>query len=139
MNVQAKPTTKSGRLRRNRLFAEVGFEAGLAALGPDRFWPPTAHLFPPDYVDRDLHCRNRSSVLKPVCGVPVLRPTYSRPIVGSDSISMVGDRSLQYVDGARSVYVVVNRAEHAARLDGHHAHAKLAPGHALDLRAEVDG
>jgi hypothetical protein len=32
----------------------------------------------------------------------------------------------------------VKRAEDAARLDGHHTHAKLAPGHALDLGAEVN-
>ena len=74
----------------------------------------------PDDVDRDLHRRNRSSVLKPVCGVPVLGPAYSRPIVRRDSISMVGDRSLQYVNGAWSVFMVVNRAEDASRLDGHH-------------------
>ena len=49
---------------------------------------------------------------------------------------MVSDRSLQYVDGAWSAFVVVNRAEDAARLDGHHPHSKLAPCHALDLRAK---
>jgi hypothetical protein len=38
----------------------------------------------PDYIDRDLHRRNRSSVLKPVCGVPILGPAYSRPVVRSD-------------------------------------------------------
>src|SRR5581483_11267324 len=95
-------------------------------------------LLLPDYVDRDLHRRNRSSVLKPVCGVPILGPAHSRPIVRRDSISMVGDRSLQYVDDAWSVFMVVNRAEDASRLDGHHTHSKLAPCHALDLRAKVD-
>jgi hypothetical protein len=35
--------------------------------------------------------------------------------------------------------MVVNRAEDASRPDGHHAHAKLTPGHALDLRAKVNG
>src|SRR5512132_973352 len=95
-------------------------------------------LLLPDYIDRDLHCRNRSSVLKPVCGVPILGPAHSRPIVRSDSISMVSDRSLQYVDGAWSVFMVVNGAEDASRLDGHHTHSKLAPCHALDLRAKVN-
>src|SRR5919205_2836371 len=92
----------------------------------------------PDYIDRDLHRRNRSSVLKPVCGVHILGPAHSRPIVLSDSISMVSDRSLQYVDDAWSVLMVVNRAEDASRLDGHHTHSKLAPCHALDLRAKVN-
>src|SRR5512141_2238682 len=91
-----------------------------------------------DYIDRDLHRRNRSSVLKPVCGVPVLGPAHSRSIVRSDSISIVSDRSLQYVDAAWSAFMVVNRAEDASRLEGHHTHSKLAPCHALDLRAKVD-
>jgi len=95
-------------------------------------------LLSPDYVDRDLHRRTRSSVLKPVSGVPILGPAHSRPIVRSGSISMVGDRSLQDVDGAWSAFMVVNRAEDAARLDGHQTHTKLAPCHALDLRAQVD-
>ena len=95
-------------------------------------------LLLPDYIDRDLHRRNRSSVLKPVCGVPVLRPADSRPIVGRDSISMVGDRSLQDVDGAGSALVVVERAEDAAGFDRHQAHPQLAPGQALDLGAQVD-
>src|SRR5512147_2157130 len=95
-------------------------------------------LLLPDYIYRDLHRRNRSSVLKPVCGVPILGPAHSRPIVRSDSISMVSDRSLQYVDGAWSVFMVVDRAEDASRLDGHHTHSKLAPCHALDLRAKVN-
>src|SRR5512143_3387467 len=89
-------------------------------------------------IDRDLHCRNRSSVLKPVCGVPILGPAHSRPIVRSDSISMVSDRSLQYVDGAWSVFMVVNRAEDPSRFDSHHSHSKLAPRHALDLGAKVN-
>src|SRR5437868_5723061 len=95
-------------------------------------------LLLPDDIDRDLHCRNRSSVLKPVCGVSILRPAHSRPIVRSDLISMVSDRSLQYVDGAWSVFVVVNRAEDASRLDGHHTHSKLASCHTVDLRAKVN-
>src|SRR5512138_623786 len=95
-------------------------------------------LLLPDDIDRNLHCRNRSSVLKPMCGVPILGPAHSRPIVRSDSITMVGDRSLQYVDGAWSVSMVVNRAEDASRVDGHHTHSKLAPCHALDLGAEVN-
>src|SRR3954469_11974551 len=94
-------------------------------------------LLVPDYIGRDLHRRNRSSVLKPVCGVPILGPAHSRPIVRSHSISMVSDRSLQYVDGAWSVFMVVNRAEDASRLDRHQTHSKLAACHALDLRAKV--
>src|SRR5690242_9643086 len=62
-------------------------------------------------VDRYLDRRNRSPVLEPVQGVPVLRPAHAGPIVGGDSIAMVGDRALQYVDGARPILVVVNRAE----------------------------
>ena len=54
----------------------------------------------PDYIDRDLHRRNRSSVLKPVCGVPILGPAHSRPIVRSASISMVSDRSLRGLLGS---------------------------------------
>jgi hypothetical protein len=51
---------------------------------------------------------------------------------------MVGDRSLQDVDGAWSAFVVVDRAEDASRLEGHQTHPKLAPRHTLDLRAKVD-
>jgi hypothetical protein len=51
---------------------------------------------------------------------------------------MVSDRSLDYVDDAWSVFVVVNRAEDASGLDGHHPHSKFAPCHALDLRAKVN-
>jgi hypothetical protein len=51
---------------------------------------------------------------------------------------MISDRSLQYVDDAWSVFMVVNRAEDASGLDSHHAHTKLAPCHALDLRAKVN-
>src|SRR5512144_3349294 len=95
-------------------------------------------LLLPDYINRYLHCRNRSSVLEPVYSVPILGPAHSRPIVRSDSISMVSDRSLQYVDDAWSVFMVVHRAEDASRLDGHYTHSKLAPCHALDLRAKVN-
>src|SRR3954470_18924301 len=95
-------------------------------------------LLLPDYIGRDLHRRNRSSVLKPVYGVPILGPAHSRPIVRSDSVSMVGDRSLHCVDGARSAFMVVHRAEDASGLDGDHTHPKLAPRHALDLGAKVD-
>src|SRR5574340_1060977 len=94
-------------------------------------------LLLPDNIDRELHGRNRSCVLEPVCGVPILGPAQPRPIVRSDSISMVSDRSLQYVDGAWSAFMVVNRPEDASRLEGHHTHSKLAPCHALDLRAKV--
>src|SRR5258708_27996949 len=95
-------------------------------------------LLLPDYIDRNLHRRNRSSVLKPVCGVPILGPAHSRPIVGSASISMISDRSLQYVDGAWSVFMVVNRATDASRLERHPTRSKLPPCHALDLRAKVN-
>src|SRR4051812_17262275 len=46
-------------------------------------------------------------VLEPVGCVPILRPARSGPIVGSDPVSMVGDRSLQDVDGAGPAFVVV--------------------------------
>src|SRR5829696_1090434 len=95
-------------------------------------------LLRPDYIDRDLHRRNRSSVLKPVGGVPILGPAHSRPVVRNDSISVVSDRSLQDVDDPWSVFMVMHRAEDASRLHGHHTHSKLAPGHALDLRAKVN-
>ena len=51
---------------------------------------------------------------------------------------MVSDCSLQYVDSARSVFMVVYRAQDASRLDSHHAHSKLAACHAVDLRAKVN-
>ncbi len=92
----------------------------------------------PDYIDRNLYRRDSSSVLKPVSGVPVLGPAHSRPIVRSDSISMVSDRSLQYVDGAWPVFMVMNRAEDASWFDSHHTHPKLAPCHALNFRAKVN-
>ena len=100
--------------------------------------PESSGLLLPDYIDRNLHRRNRSSVLKPVCSVSVLGPAHSRPIVRSHSISMVSNRSLQYVDDSWSVFVIVKRAEDASRLDGHHTHSKLAPCHALDLRAKAN-
>src|SRR5215217_6467960 len=105
---------------------------------PGTYWVSGRSLLVSDYVDRDLHRRNGSAVLKPVCGVPVLGPAHSRPVVRSHSISMVSDRSLQYVDDAWSAFLVVHRAEDAPRLDGHHPHSKLAPCHALDLGARVN-
>ena len=51
---------------------------------------------------------------------------------------MVSDRTLQYVDDAWFVFMVVNRAEDASGLDGHYSHAKLAPHHATNLRAKVN-
>jgi hypothetical protein len=51
---------------------------------------------------------------------------------------MVSDRSLQYVNDTWSVFMVMNRAEDASRLDGHHTHSKLAPCHALDLKTKVN-
>lgn len=94
--------------------------------------------FLPDYIDRNLYRWDSSSVLKPVSGVPVLGPANSRAIVRSDSISMVSDRSLQYVDGAWPVFMVMNRAEDASWFDSHHTHPKLAPCHALNFRAKVN-
>ena len=89
-------------------------------------------------VNGDFHRRNRPFVLKPVGGVPILGPADSRAVVRRNSISMVRDRSLQDVDNARPAFMVMERAEDAARLDGHDAHSKLAPGHALDLRTKVN-
>jgi hypothetical protein len=34
--------------------------------------------------------------------------------------------------------MVVHWAEDSPWLEGHHTHSKLAPGHTLDLRAEVN-
>jgi hypothetical protein len=34
--------------------------------------------------------------------------------------------------------MVVNRAEHGSRLEGEQTHSKLAPCHALDLKAKVN-
>ncbi|CAK6693904.1 hypothetical protein ICNINCKA_01515 [Synechococcus sp. CBW1107] len=51
---------------------------------------------------------------------------------------MISDRSLQNVDDSWPVFMVVHRAEDASRLNGDHPHSKLAPGHALDLRAKVN-
>jgi hypothetical protein len=61
------------------------------------------------------------------------------PIVCGDPISMVGNRSFQYVDDSRPVSMIVKRAEHASRFDGHSRHSKLTPCLALDLRAKVNG
>ena len=49
---------------------------------------------------------------------------------------MVSDRSLQDEDDAWSVFMVVHRAEDAARVDRHPTQSKLAPCHALGLRAK---
>ena len=92
----------------------------------------------PDDIDGDLYGGNGSSVLEPVQGVSILGPAYSGPIVGRDSIAVIGDRALKYVDDSRPVLMVVNRAEDASRLDGHHAHSKLAARHTVDFRAEVN-
>ena len=43
-----------------------------------------------------------------------------------------------YVDDAWSVFMVVNRAEDASGLDGHHTHSKLTSCHAIDLKAKVN-
>jgi hypothetical protein len=51
---------------------------------------------------------------------------------------MIGDSSLENINNAWPVFVVVDRAKDASRLYGHHPHPQLAPRHALDLRAKVD-
>jgi len=51
---------------------------------------------------------------------------------------MIGDRSLQHVDGPRSALVIVHRAKDSSRLHGHLAKPKSVPFHALDLRTEVN-
>ena len=91
----------------------------------------------PDQVNRDLHRRDRSPVLQPVQGIPVLRPAHSRTIIGGNSIAMVRDRPLQDVDNTRSVLVVMQRTKNAAGFDGHHAHAILPACHALDLGSQL--
>ena len=50
-------------------------------------------LLLPEYIDRDLHGRNRSSVLKPVCDVPIFGPAHSWLIVCSDLISWEKSRN----------------------------------------------
>jgi hypothetical protein len=130
--------TQPGLAARSQAAAGTARKAWRFAGEMDQIAACLAEAGLPDDVDRDLHRRSWSSVLKPVCGVPVLGPAHSRPIVRSDSIPMVSDRSLQYVDDAWSVLMVVNRAEDASRLEGHRTHSKLAPCHALDLRAKVN-
>jgi hypothetical protein len=51
---------------------------------------------------------------------------------------MVSDRSLQDVDDAWSVLVVMDRAEDGPGLEGEHTHSKLPPRDTFDLRAKVD-
>ena len=70
----------------------------------------------PDNVDRDFDRRFRPPVLEPVDGVPVLGPAHTRPIVRRNPVPMVGDRSLQHLDGSRSALVVMDWAEHASRM-----------------------
>ena len=91
-----------------------------------------------DDIDRNLNRLDCPSVFEPVCSIPILWPTHSWPIVCSDTISMIGDRTLQDVYGAWSTDMVVNWAEDASRLDCHCTHSKLAPCHALDLRPEIN-
>src|SRR4051812_45462184 len=52
---------------------------------------------------------------------------------------MVRYRPLQDVHGAGSADMVMQRPEDASGLDGYLSHPKLAPSHALELGAEVDG
>lgn len=104
-----------------------------------RRWPlSNQKLRLPDDIDRNLHGRRRSPIFEPVCGVPVLRPSHARSILRRNTVSAVRDRSLQNINGAWSVYMVVKRTEYATRLDRHHAHAKLAPSHPFNLRAKVN-
>src|SRR4051794_19125983 len=110
----------------------------LSTAGPSYTYISGLSSFFADDIDRDLNRRARSPVLEPVRGVPVLGPAHSRPIVRGDPVAMVSDRSLQYVDDAWSVFVIVNRTEDASGLDGHHTHTKLPPCHAFDLRAKVN-
>ncbi len=91
-----------------------------------------------DDIDRDLHCRNRSSVLKPVSSFLILRPAHSRSIVRSDSIPVVSNRALQDVHDARPALMVVHGAERRPRREGEPLHSKLAACHAVHLGAEVD-
>jgi len=51
---------------------------------------------------------------------------------------MVGDRSLQDIDDAWSVFMVMHGAEDATRLEGHQTHAQAPACHTLDLRAKVN-
>jgi hypothetical protein len=92
-----------GALRRPRPNAESGATGRLAGIGARGADSAERALLGPDDVDRDLHRPNRSSVLKPVFGVSILGPTHSRPVVRGSAVSVVSDRSLQYVDDAGSV------------------------------------
>ena len=114
-----------------RPFASFGGSARhLLDVGPE---PTCVRLYRPRSPPPEWFRCSQASVWCSVLG-----PAHSRPIVRSHSSSMVSDRSLQYVDDAWSAFMVVHRAEDASRLDGHHPHSKLAPGHALDLRAKVN-
>ena len=97
----------------------------------------SALLLPHD-IHGDLHGRERSAVLQPVHRVPILGPAHAGTVFRSDPVAMVRDRSLQDVDDAWSVDMIVDRAEDSTRFHGHQAHAKLAPCHALDLGSKVD-
>src|SRR3954463_77711 len=102
------------------------------------FTSPISALRLPDDVDRDLDRRGRPAVLEPMAGVPVFGPADARPVLGEDTVSMVGDRSLQDVDRSGSPDVVVDGSEDAARLDRDHPGAEDAPRHAVHLPLEVD-
>ncbi len=91
-----------------------------------------------EYIHRDFHRSYCSFIFEPVCGILILGPAYSWPIILSYSISMVSYRSLQNVDHAWPVLMVMNRTYDASRLDGHHTHSKLAPFHAFYFRAKVN-
>lgn len=70
-------------------------------------------------------------------GVSVLGPAHTRSVVRGDSIAMISDCSLQYVNHARPIFMVMNRAEDATGFDSNHPHAQLASGHTLDFEAKV--
>ena len=108
----------------DKLRSETGWKTGLG-------------LRLSDNIYRYFHRRSRSSVFKPVQCVPVLGPAHTRPIVRGDPSSVVSDRSLQYVDGAWSALMIVNRPEDAPGLDRQHAHPQLTARHAFDLGAKV--
>src|ERR1017187_31635 len=91
-----------------------------------------------EYIDWDKYNRHRSLILKPVRGLFAFGPELSRAILLGYVAPMLSELSLEYVDHTRPVLMVVN-AEDTSRFDGHHAHPELAPSHAIDLRAKING
>ncbi len=107
----------------------LGSCALLRAAGPDSLWP--------DDIDRDLHRRYRSLFsgqwdVYRSSGQPTLGPySVATPFLWSLIIACKMDT----VPGRP---LVVDRAEDASGLDGHHPHSKLVPFQALDLAREVE-